>query len=231
MPTVHRLLPDTRPGRVIITSLVRLARTLPPVEITALGTDPAARLLLTGAADTDKPAARTLADELGGLPLALQQAASYCQQNGKTLHSYLALFRDTRKQGRLLAAPGDDGDEAVATTWVVSIDKVRASNPAAAALLSVLAYVSADAIPRTLLANTDSSGREEDDGQNNANIQAASHEDAGTSGDPLAPLDDLDDLGVDEALGLLHRYSLIRADHRGDHRPRPPRSGSCTGQP
>ena len=212
LPTVHRLLPDTRPGRVIITSRLsawpgRYRR----LEITALGTDPAARLLLTGAADTDKPAARTLADELGGLPLALQQAASYCQQNGKTLHSYLALFRDTRKQGRLLAAPGDDGDEAVATTWVVSIDKVRASNPAAAALLSVLAYVSADAIPRTLLANTDSSGREEDDGQNNANIQAASPaKDAGTSGDPLAPLDDLDDLGVDEALGLLHRYSLIQ---------------------
>ena len=70
LPTVHRLLPDTRPGRVIITSRIsgwpgRYRR----LEITALDTDPAARLLLTGAADTDEPAARTLASELGGFLL------------------------------------------------------------------------------------------------------------------------------------------------------------------
>ena len=76
-----------------------------------------------------------LAGDLGGLPLALQQAAGYCQQNGKTLASYLALFRDARRQARLLAA-GHDGDQTVATTWAVSIDRVRRSNPAAAALLA-----------------------------------------------------------------------------------------------
>jgi Tfp pilus assembly protein PilF len=213
LPTVHRLLPDTGPGRVIITSRVsawpgRYHR----LEITALGTDPAAELLLKNIADTDEPAARELAGELGGLPLALQQAASYCQQNGKTLNSYLALFRDTRKQARLLAAPGYDGDEAVATTWAVSIGQVHASNPAAEMLLSVLAYLSADAIPRTLLVTANPEDQADSGQGGTASWPTAFSRPDPDDGaaDPLAVLRDLDDLGVDEALGMLHRYSLIQ---------------------
>ena len=38
----------------------------------------------------------TLAEELGGLPLALEQAAAYIQATGITLAGYLSLFRDRR---------------------------------------------------------------------------------------------------------------------------------------
>ena len=214
LPAVYRMLPGGRLGRVIVTSRIsawpgRYHR----LEVTALDTDPAARLLLNSAADTDEQAARMLADDLGGLPLALQQAASYCQQNGKTLASYLALFRDTKKQGRLLAA-GHDGDQTIATTWAVSIDQVRHSNPPAAALLGVLAYLAPEAIPRTLLATAEGDGGE-DRGQGDADVpggkapRSAAGQD-GVTADPLAPLYDLDELGADQALGVLHQYSLIQ---------------------
>ena len=215
LPAVHRLIPNGRLGRVIITSRIstwpgRYHR----LEVTALDTDPAARLLLRSTADADVEAAQSLAADLGGLPLALQQAASYCQQNGKTLASYLALFRNTRRQARLLAA-GADGDETVATTWAVSVGQVRHSNPAAAAILDLLAYLAPDAIPRNLLATTE---EEEPAGQDHGPAdtgppgeQASPRaKDDNAAAHPLAPLEDLDDLALDQALGMLHRYSLIQ---------------------
>ena len=39
--------------------------------------------------------------------------------------------------------------------------------------------------------------------------QSAADQD-GVTADPLAPLHDLDELGADQALGVLHRYSLIQ---------------------
>ena len=215
LPTVHRLVPDDRLGQVIITSRVsawpgRYHR----LEVIALDTDPAAQLLVRSTADADEQAALSLAGDLGGLPLALQQAASYCEQNGKTLAGYLALFRDTRRQSRLLAA-GGDGEETVATTWAVSIDQVRQNNPAAAVLLDVLAYLAPDAIPRALLATTEegrsNQDREPDDAGPPAGEPSPQPADEnGVTADPLAPLHDLDDVGLDEALGMLRRYSLIQ---------------------
>ena len=48
--------------------------------------------------DPDERAAEELAGELGGLPLALEQAAAYIQATGTTLAGYLALFRDRRAE-------------------------------------------------------------------------------------------------------------------------------------
>ena len=215
LPAVHRLVPDDRLGQVIITSRIstwpgRYHR----LEVIALDTDPAAQLLLRSTADADEQAALSLAGDLGGLPLALQQAASYCEQNGKTLAGYLALFRDTRRQLRLLAA-GADGDETVATTWAVSIGQVRQNNPAAAVLLDMLAYLAPDAIPRTLLAATEEGGvnqdREPDDaGPPGGELSPQPADENGVTADPLEPLYDIDDVGLDEALGMLRRYSLIQ---------------------
>ena len=210
---VHQILPGNLLGRVIITGRISSwPGRYHPLEITPLGTSPAAGLLLKITADADEHSARALADDLGGLPLALQQAGSYCQQNGKTLASYLALFRDTRKQARLLAS-GQDGNETVATTWMVSVQQVHDSNPAAAALLDILAYLAPDAIPRSLLAEAGQDGNAEAGGPGSAQIPAAALP-AESPDDPaadlLALLRDLDELAVDEALGVLHRYSLIR---------------------
>ena len=51
--------------------------------------------------DQDQTAARELADALGGLPLALEQAAAYMQATGTILAGYLPLFQ--ARQTSLLA--------------------------------------------------------------------------------------------------------------------------------
>ena len=69
-----------------------------------------------------------LAGELGGLPLALEQAAAYIQATGTTLAGYLSLFRDRRAD--LLArgeAAGHPAD--VATTLGLALSRLEARGP------------------------------------------------------------------------------------------------------
>jgi hypothetical protein len=74
---VERFLPPDGPGRVLITS-----RNVawPPGEVLGvpmLDTEAAAGFLVTRTGDVNEQAAAELAGELGGLPLALEQAAAY----------------------------------------------------------------------------------------------------------------------------------------------------------
>ena len=66
------------------------------VEVPVLGTGVAAGFLVNRTGDPDEQAAEELAGELGGLPLALEQAAAYIQATGITLAGYLSVFRDRR---------------------------------------------------------------------------------------------------------------------------------------
>ena len=76
----------------------------------------AAGFLVNRTGDPDRAAARELAAELGGLPLALEQAAAYMQATGTTLARYLPLFRD--RQADLLARGEASGHPAdVAPRW------------------------------------------------------------------------------------------------------------------
>ena len=61
----------------------------------------ASQYLTARTGDADEGAARDLAGELGGLPLALEQAAAYMLATGTALPRYLALFR--ARQADLLA--------------------------------------------------------------------------------------------------------------------------------
>ncbi len=60
------------------------------------GPEVAAEFLVSRTGDPDRRAALDLAGELGGLPLALEQAAAYVQASGDTLAGYLASFRQRR---------------------------------------------------------------------------------------------------------------------------------------
>ena len=56
-----------------------------------LDPDVAAGFLVSRTGDPDRQAAADLAGELGGLPLALEQAAAYMQATGDTLAGYLVV--------------------------------------------------------------------------------------------------------------------------------------------
>jgi tetratricopeptide (TPR) repeat protein len=98
----------------------------------------------------DEQAAAEVAETLGRLPLALEQAAAYVEETQTSLESYQQ--RLTAGYPGLLAAGHPQWyGETVATTWAVSIKAAREEQPQALALLAVLAYLAPDDIPRDLV--------------------------------------------------------------------------------
>ena len=85
-----------------------------------LGPDIAAEFLITRTGDTDRQSAAELAAELGGLPLALEQAAADTQATGDSLAAYLAWFRQRRPAMLGRGEPAGYG-KTVATTWQLAL--------------------------------------------------------------------------------------------------------------
>jgi hypothetical protein len=115
------------------------------VEVPVLGTEIAAGFLVNRTGDPDGQAAATLAGELGGLPLALEQAAAYVQATWETLAGYLASFR--RRRADLLARGEPTGyPQTVATTWRLAFEDLAQAAPDAAGMLRLLAFCAPEAI-------------------------------------------------------------------------------------
>jgi serine/threonine protein kinase/tetratricopeptide (TPR) repeat protein len=101
---------------------------------------------------SDQAQAKAVTKELGGLPLALDQAGAYLEETGCGLAGYHRLYQT--RQSELLAdrrGNNEDHPEPVATTWALSFERVEQRNPAAADLLRFCAFVAPDAIPEELL--------------------------------------------------------------------------------
>ena len=141
-PTAVRdLLPPAGHGRVVITSQHGFWPGRQQLEVPVLGRDVAAEFLLarTSAPSADKRVAGELAGELGGLPLALEQAAAYMQASGRSVGGYLGMFR--AGQAELLSRGEAAGyDKQVATTWSLAFAALGPDRPGgqAAAAGSVL---------------------------------------------------------------------------------------------
>jgi transcriptional regulator with XRE-family HTH domain len=191
MASVAPFLPPAGTGRVLITSQ---NPNWPGqvLEVPALDPDIAAMFLAGRTGDPDQEAALELASMLGGLPLALEQAAAYMLATGATMARYLALFRHRRAE--MLARGEPAGySKTVASTWTLALDRLRESEPAAVGLLRLLAFWAPEAIPLNLLLQP----REALGGRLDGDLVPA-----------LAPLLE-DPLAASDAIGALRRYSLI----------------------
>jgi len=138
------LLPAAGAGDVLVTSRAGIWPDRRMVLPVAPLTQPhAVRLVTTLSGDPDQLTAAVLADELGGLPLALAQAGCYVANSSLDLAGYLALYRCRRaelhQQGH---AP--DYPATVATTWQLAFSQL---SPAARAVLNLLAWYAPDTIP------------------------------------------------------------------------------------
>ena len=147
---MQRFLPPAGRGRVLITSQSAGWPRGQAVEVPVLDTMVAAGFLVNRTGDPDEEAAKDLAGELGGLPLALEQAAAYIQATGTTLAGYLSLFRDRRAdllaRGQAAGHPAD-----VAATLGLAVSQLSEEAPAAAGLLRLLACLAPEPIPLGLL--------------------------------------------------------------------------------
>lgn len=99
-------------------------------------------------------AARQLARMMEGLPLALEQAGAYINDTDCGVVRYLKLYEkyraeiQNRRYGMLPDYPAP-----VASAWKISRSIVEQSNPAAAELLCLCAFLEPDAIPDELVLN------------------------------------------------------------------------------
>jgi hypothetical protein len=189
---VEQFLPSAGQGRVLITSR---NPSWPPgqvLEVPVLDIEVAAGFLVNRTGDSDEQAATKLAVELGGLPLALEQAAAYIQASDDSLAGYLALFRQRRPE--MLARGVATGyDSTVAATWSLAFTELEQSVPTAVGLLRLLACCAPDAIPVHLLLQP-RPGLDEQFGDQVAPV--------------LVPLLG-DELAVKDAVVALRRYSLV----------------------
>ena len=93
-----------------------------------------------------------LTGEMGGLPLALDQAGAYLEATGMGLSEYQQVYRQHRQvllQERRARVP--EHPEPVATTWSLSFTRVEEKSPVAADLLRLCAFLSPDAIAEEIL--------------------------------------------------------------------------------
>jgi transcriptional regulator with XRE-family HTH domain len=148
--SLERFLPPAGDGRVLITTQNQHWPTGQGLNVSVLGPEVASDFLLNRTTDSNRAAALELAVQMGGLPLALEQAAAYMQATGTTLGRYLHLFRD--RQADLLArgeAAGHPAD--VAATLGLALSRLAGEAPAAAGLVRLVAFLAPEAVPLDLL--------------------------------------------------------------------------------
>ena len=126
--SVAGFVPPAGPGRVLITSRNQIWPPGQAVEVPVLDRAVAAEFLAARTGDADRRAALELAGELGGLPLALEQAGAYMQASGRSIAEYLGLFRARRAE---LLGKGDPAgyDKRVTTTWAVAFAALGQDGP------------------------------------------------------------------------------------------------------
>jgi len=196
-------LPPGGAARIIITSNSPARGDLAePVEIDIWPAVIGADFLLartgrpTAAPPADRAAAVTLSETLGGLPLAHEMAAAFCEQTRLPFAAYAARFAATPLPllDDATRAPGAyHHGTTVARAFTLAIEQATARHPAAAPLLAHAALLAPEPIPVFLFA------------------EARDH-----LGEPLATL--LDGLGLENAIAALRDFALIAREPIPDER-------------
>jgi tetratricopeptide (TPR) repeat protein len=157
-----------------------------PLEVRTLPRDKAIEFLLARAGRQGEGAGE-LADALGCLPLALEQAGAYIEASGIAFADYLARWRAHHRE-LLQHPPATDYPATVATTWDISFQAVAAQSPDSVTLMNLLAFFAPEPIPRDLFIAREGRGAIK-----------------------LRPHEWRDEMELDNAVIPLRRYSLIQA--------------------
>src|SRR5258708_1307969 len=162
---VYYFLPTHRTGHILLTTRAQaVSKLAQSIEVDIMDIEEGMLMLLRRAgalslsASLDlatrkhKEQARAIVQEMGGLPLALDQAGAYIEETHCTLSAYLHTYQ--QRQADLLTQRGSqdkDHPESVVTTWSLSFEQVEQVSPVAADLLRCCAFLAPDAIPEELL--------------------------------------------------------------------------------
>jgi Tetratricopeptide repeat/NB-ARC domain len=183
--------PSTNRGHILITSRnPAWGEIAEPIRVTTFTRDEAVAFLLRRSHSNDHSSAGHLAEELGELPLALEQAVAYLEQTAVSLDEYLTLYRHNREalldKGGSITYGGT-----IDATFRLAYQQVAKPSKAAAELLTLCAFLAPEQIPHNLLRKAPDrlpeglAGVVEDDGR------------------------------YTETVGILRGYSLVERDQIG----------------
>ena len=138
------------PGHVIITTRRGGFSSLGPVmNLDVIELPYAVALLRTRVPDLDQATGEAIAEELGRLPLALEQAAAYMDRAQAPGEEYLELLRS--RAGELFALGRvSSRTDTIATLWNVSLDRAAGECAAAIQLLEICSYMAPEPVPLDL---------------------------------------------------------------------------------
>ena len=99
---------------------------------------------------------RNLLEALEYIPLAITQAAAFVSENHISLSKYVQMFRSKSVQGLLIEDLEDSrrdlqSENSIFKTWKMSFDLIIKQMPRAAEILSLMAVLDRQGIPRSLL--------------------------------------------------------------------------------
>jgi tetratricopeptide (TPR) repeat protein len=153
---VAKLMPRLKGGHVVITARAsNFPAGVRKLQVSTLDEDAAAQFLLDrtdgdrSKSRDDAALARTLARELGGLALGLEQVGAHIATDRIGFGRYLKLWNGSREKALAWAdATVTRSDRTLATTWATSVARL---SPASRGLLDRLAFLAIDPVPDSLL--------------------------------------------------------------------------------
>jgi tetratricopeptide (TPR) repeat protein len=182
------LLPQVLHGQVLVTSRdASWEDHAALAELEVFTSEEAVAFLLVRSHSGDAASAADIAEVLGWLPLALEQAGAYTRETRIGLRAYLERLQRYPARTLDTGRPRDrDPADTVATTWQVSLAQVQPTL-GAVGLLEVCAFLSPEEIPRELFGNR---------------LDPPATAVGMLAEDPFA---------LDEAVAALHRFGLVKA--------------------
>ncbi|MFF5207862.1 FxSxx-COOH system tetratricopeptide repeat protein [Streptosporangium sp. NPDC000396] len=139
------------PGHVLVTSRNQSwSSVAAPLEVDVFSREESVEHLLRRVPQLDPDDALQVAEALGYLPLAVEQAAAWLGVSGMSAAEYVSQLQTQAAQ--ILATNQPAGyPHPVAATWNVSLNELRERSPAAVRMLQLCAFFSPDPISQSLL--------------------------------------------------------------------------------
>jgi hypothetical protein len=190
---VLRYFPSGGAGKILVTSRdLDWSRVTRSIDVDVFTREESKTFLRGRNPELTDEAADRLAEALGDLPLAIEQAAAWRAATGMPVADYLTLLEQRRIE-ILEASPSPDYPDSVAAAFQLSLDKLKAVNPAALQMLQVCSFFAPEPIAREFFA-----------------------------GSPVAQItDELDEmlsdsLPLSRAIRDINKYALAKIDHQRD---------------
>ncbi|GGW65877.1 FxSxx-COOH system tetratricopeptide repeat protein [Streptomyces caelestis] len=190
---VRAYFPSNGPGKVIVTSRNRAwERVATSLPVNVFEREESIELLQKRSPDLSTEDAGRLAEALGDLPLAVEQAGAWRAVTGMQVDEYLDLLAQ-RSPEILELDPAPDYPVSVAAAWDISLERIKDNNPGARQLLDICASMAPEPIPRAMLR-----------GSRGVNVTPEV--------DPLLR----ESIKLNRAVRDLSQFSLVRVDPRSD---------------